>query len=194
MKKKGLGEGGSGDAGEEERGGGLRRVPPPHRGPLPALLPPSPLPPPPPPWAPSPMAGAFRPTLHPPPSRPSSLVPRRLLRYPSSSLLSPFLLLLLLLASLVRFCLQSGEGMAAIPVIKRCLRELPHFTLLMTTTTVSALYEYDWCVFLVELVFWFFFSLAFTFVVCGRIGWMMIEITSLFCLLLWYISQGPWWV
>lgn len=130
----------SGDGGEAGRGGGLRRVPPPHLRPLPALLPPPPLPPPPPPRAPSPMAGALRPTLRPPPSRPSSLVPRRLLRYPP---LLFFFFFFHLKCENRDFVCKSGEGMAAIPVIKRCLRELPHFILLMTTTTVSALYEYD---------------------------------------------------
>ena len=34
---------------------------------------------------------------------------------------------------------QSGEGMAAIPVIKRCIEERPDCTILMTSTTASAL-------------------------------------------------------
>ncbi|RVW48188.1 putative 3-deoxy-D-manno-octulosonic acid transferase, mitochondrial [Vitis vinifera] len=32
-----------------------------------------------------------------------------------------------------------GEGMAAIPVIKRCIEERPDCTILMTSTTASAL-------------------------------------------------------
>lgn len=34
---------------------------------------------------------------------------------------------------------NSGEGMAAIPLIKECIRKRPELTILMTTTTVSAL-------------------------------------------------------
>ena len=34
----------------------------------------------------------------------------------------------------------TGEGMAAIPMIKRCLLERPDFNVLMTTTTLSALW------------------------------------------------------
>ena len=34
---------------------------------------------------------------------------------------------------------QSGEGMAAIPVIKRCMEEKPDCAILMTSTTASAL-------------------------------------------------------
>lgn len=35
---------------------------------------------------------------------------------------------------------ESGEGMAAIPVIKQCIQRRPDLTILMTTTTSSALY------------------------------------------------------
>lgn len=37
--------------------------------------------------------------------------------------------------------LCSGEGMAAIPVIKRCVHCRPDLSILMTTTTFSALYD-----------------------------------------------------